>query len=72
MFNRRRLSLAVVTVVCLIAASGASAVSSAIDGPFAWTGVLANEAAPTVTITGQPTNPSNADSATFVFAASEP
>ena len=72
MFSRRRLSLAVVTVVCLIAASGASAVSTAIDGPLAWTGVLANEAAPTVTITGQPTNPSNADSATFVFAASEP
>ncbi len=65
MFSRRRLSLAVVTVVCLIAASGASAVSTAMDGPFAWTGVLVNEAAPTVTITGHPTDPSNVNSASF-------
>ena len=72
MFSRRRLSLAVVTVVCLVAASGASAVSTAIDGPFAWTGVLGNEAVPTVTITGQPSNPSGANSASFVFDASEP
>ena len=58
MFNRRRLSIAITLVGCLLVASVASA------GPL-------GTAALTVTITASPPNPTNSTSATFAFTASD-
>jgi hypothetical protein len=69
MLNRHRLSLAAVTVISLFVASAASAIP---DGPFVWSSVGLNEAAPTVTIDAKPSNPSNVASATFAFSANRP
>jgi large repetitive protein len=59
MFNRSRLTLAITIAACLLVASGASA------EPLV-------SAAPTVTITVKPSDPSNDTSPSFAFEASEP
>jgi large repetitive protein len=56
MFNRRRLSLAITLAACLLVASGASA------EPL-------GSAALTITITAEPSNPSNDTSPSFAFEA---